>query len=202
MHSLVPITASADSNQFDYPKSGYYRKTTIDSIEYWMTTAYFLDPNQICSKGRTVQEFKSEGTIRKLIFQIGPLVSDLYEAPLSEELAMKERGLIRFKCFPNMGYHYGRISADTNSEDCDKYTLGYLIYHHGILHAFSWAHVLKTSASDFNFSPWEFINEAIFRAVITDDPPKCYIGQDGLLVSPGIVSQHIYLRDWKQIHCQ
>ena len=89
MHSLVPITASADSSKFDYTKSGYYQKTTIDSIEYWMTTAYFLDPSQICSQGRSEQEFKSEGTIQKLFIQTGPLVSDLYEAPLTEELAMK-----------------------------------------------------------------------------------------------------------------
>ena len=98
-----------------------------------------------------------------------------------------------------MGYHYGRLSSDTKSEDCDKYHLGYLIYHHGILHEFSWIHVLKTS--DVNPKPWEIINEPITRAVITDDPPKCFIGQDGLLLDPGIVSQHIYLRDWKQITC-
>ena len=89
LQSLVPVTAAADSSQFDYSQSGYYQKITIHSIEYWMTTAFFMDPNLICSKGRSDQEFRSEGTVQKLFFQNGPLLSDLYEAPLTEDLAKK-----------------------------------------------------------------------------------------------------------------
>ena len=102
-----------------------------------------------------------------------------------------------------MGVHYSRYgTADTQSEDCDKYFFGQLVYYQGILNEFQWIHPFKTSASGVNLSPWELITEGIIRVVTTDNPPKCYLGQDGLLVNPGIFSQHIYLRDWTKITCQ
>ena len=51
MNSIFPTSAKKASG-YDYNKSGWYRIVTINSIEYYMTTAYFMNPSKICIEGR------------------------------------------------------------------------------------------------------------------------------------------------------
>ena len=52
-----------------------------------MTTAYFVEPEVICSTGRTQSEFDVEGTGNCLLFQNGPSTHDLIKVPLDLDSA-------------------------------------------------------------------------------------------------------------------
>ncbi len=63
---------------------------TVEGQEYYATTAYFLDPEKICTTGRTQEEFDIQGTLGGgLWFQKG---QELFKAPLTEEGALAEVG--------------------------------------------------------------------------------------------------------------
>lgn len=85
MHSIFPKSAAKAT--IDYTTLGYYREVTIDSIQYYMTTAYFIEPSTICSTGRTETQLKSQGTLSKLYFQNGQTIEQLLKAPLLENEA-------------------------------------------------------------------------------------------------------------------
>ena len=52
-----------------------------------MTTAYFVDPYIICTKGRTQSDFDRDGTGYALYFQVGPTPLQIQATPLTENEA-------------------------------------------------------------------------------------------------------------------
>ena len=87
MHSIFPVSAT-NPDLYDYTKSGWYRSTTIDDVDYYMTTAYFIHPSKICNEGRTAEEVDVEGTLSsQLYFQVGETIDDLLEAPMTFDQA-------------------------------------------------------------------------------------------------------------------
>ena len=67
--------------------STWYRSDTIFGEEAYLTTAYFVEPEVICSTGRTQSEFDVEGTGNCLLFQNGPSTHDLIKVPLDLDSA-------------------------------------------------------------------------------------------------------------------
>ena len=80
MHSVVPKDKTNDA--FDFSTSRWYRADTVNGVEAYLTTAYFVDPAVICT-GRSQGEYDQEGTGNRLLFQNGPTSSDTISAPLT-----------------------------------------------------------------------------------------------------------------------
>ena len=88
MHSIFPVSAGAKNRSlFDYSKSGWYRRTSIDGVDYYMTTAYFMNPSEISTIGRTSEDVDSNGIVRLPGFGVCPrwdlFVSDCWWCPQS-----------------------------------------------------------------------------------------------------------------------
>ena len=98
MHSVVMKKFSTDNWQSG---SKWYRLDNLFGEEAYLSTAYFVDPASICT-GRTQDQFDSEGTGNRLLFQNGPSTSDTIAAPLDLDQAdTSVRHLIYFvqKCY-------------------------------------------------------------------------------------------------------
>ena len=59
--------------------SPWYRSDNIFGEDAYLTTVYFVNPDVICSTGRSQAEFDAEGTGNTLLFQNG---QDLVSVPL------------------------------------------------------------------------------------------------------------------------
>ena len=209
MHSIFPV--SATTNPDLYTKSGWYRSTKIDDVDYYMTTAYFIHPSKICNEGRTVKEVDVEGTLSsQLYFQVGETIDDLLEAPMTFDKAIENARWFEQNCFPNMGIHFNMIDPDdAPTISCSDIPPVQLIYHQGNLHVLQWLHVFRfagiipegtTLADWLVVNPWEPVSQAITNAILKT-PPACLMGDDGLIETIGFNSQHVYFRDWKNIGC-
>ena len=211
MHSIVPVSAT-NPDLYDYTKSGWYRNTTIVDVDYYMTTAYFIHPTKICNEGRTAEEVDVEGTLSsQLYFQVGETIDDLLEAPMTFDQANETAWWFEQNCFPNMGIHFNLIDPDdAPTISCtDIPSFAQLIYHQGNLHAFQWFHVFSfagiipegtTLEEWLVVNPWEPVSQAIVN-IIAKTPVACLMGDDGIIETIGINSQHVYLRDWETIGC-
>ena len=79
MHSVV--AKKFVSAGFDFGASKWYR--SVDALDAWVTTAYFVDPAIICQGGRSQAEFDMEGTGNRVWFQNGPTTADVQNTPLT-----------------------------------------------------------------------------------------------------------------------
>ena len=210
MHSIFPVSAGAENRSvFDYTKSGWYRRTSIDDVEYYMTTAYFMNPSEVSKVGRTIEDVDSE-TVRQLFFQVN---DHFVEAPMT--MTSDEDGKDGWyfqSCFPGMGYHYDHFDPkDASTLSCDDVPPVRLIYHDEVLHDFQWLHIFKfmevipegTTATLQDWllvNPWEPLSEATVTAFL-NPPPTCLLGEDGLIQTVGLNGQHVWIREWDNIGC-
>ena len=86
MQSIVPKALTANSS-YKFESSPWYKEDTINGKKVYLTTAYFTNPNDICSTGRTQDEFDVEGTGNILWFLKNS--GNFHEAPLTIEKADK-----------------------------------------------------------------------------------------------------------------
>jgi hypothetical protein len=80
MQSIVSKALTANSN-YKFESSPWYKEDTVNGKKVYLTTAYFTNPNNICSTGRTKDEFDGEGTGSILWFLRNN--GDFHEAPLT-----------------------------------------------------------------------------------------------------------------------
>ena len=208
MHSIFPVSAT-NPDLYDYTKSGWYRQTKIDNVDFYMTTAYFIHPSKICEVGRTAEEVEAQGTISRIYFQTGETIDDILEAPLTYDEA-KSGFWFEQKCFPNMGIHFNLIPPnEAPTMSCDEIPPVQLLYHQGNLHVLQWLHVFSftsiipegnTLEEWLVVNPWERVSEEITN-IILKTPPSCLMGNDGLIKKIGYNSQHVYFRNWETINC-
>jgi len=183
MHSVVLKKYSSGNWQSD---STWYRTETIFGEEAYLTTAYFVSPEIICT-GRTQAEFDVDGTGNILLFQNGPTSQDVIQAPPDLDSTAGTPWYRHF-CFVNMGRHYFQLNYDTNAP-CDSSSLVpiQLVYSGGVLNGFVWQHVARLPGD-----LWEEVNGLAISQII-DRPPDCFYD---LAVSPGITTMHTYLRNY------
>jgi len=114
------------------------KKGFVEEKYYWTQTAYFVDPDTICTKGRTKADLDRDGTGTGLWIQTGPDPSkDLVTFPLSEKEIKNTKWGPKGKCLPTMGAHYWHnVSLGM---DCDDFFPNCLLYNHGQLTAFCFA---------------------------------------------------------------
>ncbi|CAB4067406.1 unnamed protein product [Lepeophtheirus salmonis] len=144
-----------------------------NAINGHVTTAYFIDPDRICTDGRSQIEFDSQGTGYTLIFQKG-----------SNEWF--EHG-----CWFNMGKHYAEFNHKRD-QSCDMLFPGFITYHNSMLHGFAWMHYGK-----LNGSRYEHPHKFMLSHIVKKGPRCLYKGEKTL----GISAMHIYFKSHK-LMCQ
>ncbi|UJR19483.1 hypothetical protein I4U23_022612 [Adineta vaga] len=88
---------------YSFDTQRMYNRETINGIDMYTITAYFVPPATICSVGRTLSRLEHEGTGVGLFFQNGsnPL-QDIVEVPLWQNDLGKTKW-VRGACFKTMG---------------------------------------------------------------------------------------------------
>jgi len=110
------------------PNQKFYQVINNGTTKYWVITAYFEDPSNICSqKGSR----KTNAIGDRVWVQYND--NDYLQLPLSESNATSA-GWVKGKCFVSMGEHYWyNISNDL---DCNYMNPIFLLYNGGVLDAF------------------------------------------------------------------
>lgn len=180
MHSVLLKKYSSGNWQSDSP---WYRSDTIFGEDAYLTTAYFVNPDVICT-GRTQSEFDVEGTGNTLQFLKG---QELETVPLDID-STDGSGWYKHFCLFNMGRHYFQLNHDTSAA-CDANLVPIqLMFQGGVLNGFVWQHVATIPGP-----LWETPGEKGVTAII-DRPPDCLFD---LVKSPGVTTMHIFVRDFK-----
>jgi charged multivesicular body protein 7 len=109
----------------------------VDDGDYWTLTAYFVDPNIICTTGRTADQYVSQGTGDRLVIQNGTnALTDGFVVPLVQTDADSTKWT-KGHCFWTMGLHYWyNVRKDMS---CDEFFPFFILYNNGKLNAFGFA---------------------------------------------------------------
>jgi charged multivesicular body protein 7 len=124
-------------------------KGFVDDGDLWTQTAYFVDPNTICTTGRTPDELKNGGTGNGLWIQYGADISkDIFNIPMDEN-DIKKTDWGSGKCFYSMGQHYWyNVSAGMS---CNDFFPNCLLYNGGKLNAFCFAKNAELESSWYDW---------------------------------------------------
>jgi len=170
-------TSFPDNQQSGYPTSNL-RPPFVKDGDRLTISAYFVDPSIICTKGRTDDEFASQGTGTNLYLQKTAKPEDSTLIP-HQETGMAGTKWTEGKCFVSMGKHYWYdIKEDMN---CDDFYPNFLLYNSGELTAFGWALNAPLTSPRF-----EHPDSSVF-SMFMKTPPKC------LYTSGTLSTMHIYL---------
>ncbi|XP_064630711.1 uncharacterized protein LOC135489330 [Lineus longissimus] len=100
-------------------------------------TAYFVPPRDICSAGRSSDQYSNEGTGTNLYLQQGPdpVANSVMIPKMEKDIGntMWTKG----NCFVTMGQHYWYDLRD--DMPLDEFYPAFLLYNAGELNAFGWA---------------------------------------------------------------
>jgi charged multivesicular body protein 7 len=93
-------------NDYRYDLVPMFQNETISGAEYVVLTAYFVQPQTICSTGRTLFDFMEQGTGTGVYFQNGesPTGTPTIDVP-SMRADASAVGWTNCECFPGMGLH-------------------------------------------------------------------------------------------------
>ncbi|CAF1462502.1 unnamed protein product [Adineta ricciae] len=160
-----------------------YNRETINGIDMYTATAYFVPPATICSVGRTLSRLEHEGTGTGLFFQNGsnPL-QDAVEVPLWESDLGKTKWAPG-ACFKTMGKHYWYNNhLDLN---CSEVLPAFVMYNKGQLSAFGWSIMAKMDASQ----RVEFPPKAVISSFLIPVPKCMFPIYDAI---GGVTTMHLY----------
>jgi len=192
---IAGIQTLSLKSKFANPPKNLIGKNYQDDGDYWALTAYFVDPQTICTTGRTEDELKQQGTGTGLWIQVGPNpLTDVTNIP-RDEAAIKQTKWGFGKCFRTMGQHYWYdVSEDTS---CDSFFPNCLLYNGGKLTGFCF-----TENVDLTKDSKRFDSPAPTPKVINkflDPVPKCFYSEPSYQV---ISSIHVYFIDSPRVASQ
>jgi len=171
IQSVIPLDEVPEELVDYYADNSWYQKGKYLDKDVYFTTAYFVDPKIICKKGRTLEEFKKEGTGNTLTFQVGPNYGLLNRiTPPIQEKNISEKGPVYYKhkCFVGMGNHYMRFNYKKN-QDCKKVWPIQIMYKDNELNGFVWQHIGK-----FKGSRYEHPGGGPISLIVKDGPDCLY----------------------------
>lgn len=138
-----------DASSYTPPTSAI-GKSMIKYGNYWVMTALFVDPNIVCTTGRTAAQYKSQGTGDRLNFQVGPdptKASSIMNIPRDQN-QLANTMWTEGKCFYTMGQHYWyNLSAGM---DCNNFFPYCILYNQGKLDAFCFASNANLNSNNFD----------------------------------------------------
>lgn len=106
---LIPHdVVRTSTNDLDYDAIPMYQNATYGGNDYYVLTAYLVEPSTICTTGRTQESLAQEGTGTGLWIQNGPSAEDTVQVPQDRPESEDEDendGWTKNNCFPAMGFH-------------------------------------------------------------------------------------------------
>uniref|UniRef100_A0A0B7AU65 Uncharacterized protein n=1 Tax=Arion vulgaris TaxID=1028688 RepID=A0A0B7AU65_9EUPU len=170
------------ANGFPIPS---LRPPFISDGDRWVITAYFTDPDAICRRGRSAEQFRVEGTGTNLYIQNGSSPTFSFKIPLDES-GMAGTKWIEGKCFKAMGKHYWyNLSLDMKETDMFP---AFLMFHKGKLQGFGWAMTTSLSSKTYEHPP--AMVYPFFMKEVPTFLPKV----------PVVSTLHIYMTDTPLAH--
>jgi len=115
-----------------------FTKYPANGVDYWVVTAFFVDPAIVCKPGRTPDQYNQQGTGDRLLLQIGKTLtgSDVLNVPMQESDITATAWTLGH-CFVTMGVHYWyNISLNMN---CGDFRPFFILYNEDVLNAWGWA---------------------------------------------------------------
>ncbi|CAG7835003.1 unnamed protein product [Allacma fusca] len=120
-------TLNKFQNNYTFSDQRMINKETIGGTQYFVLTAYFVNPKQICSSNRSPSRVKTDGFGNQLSFQNGPTPSTLILAPATRKLAAAQ-SWTNNQCLPLNGYHNFFKSNEWDSKNCTENRPDWLFY--------------------------------------------------------------------------
>jgi len=176
------------NSAFHYDKVPQYNPDTFNGQDVYVLTAYFVDPETICTSGRDASQLTSDGTGNLLQLQAGPTPVDLLEMPRARSEAIAQ-GWSKNKCFVGMGYHNFYKVEDMASTNCLEIVPYFGLYdNNGDQIGFGFASYGTAQSNHFEHPP----SLAVKAIVGADQVPQCLLdGAD----KPGLSTMHVFFTD-------
>uniref|UniRef100_T1J4X8 Uncharacterized protein n=1 Tax=Strigamia maritima TaxID=126957 RepID=T1J4X8_STRMM len=165
-------------------KSSLYIEDNVSGNNSNVLTAYFVDPDIICTTGRTKSQYEAQKIGNALYIQNGsnPL-RDYIKVPLYENETVSNHWY-KGSCFTSMGVHYWyNISKDMN---CDNLLPLFLVFNHGKLTGFGWA-IQDKIPNNVHF---EYPDKDNLKRFF-DSTPRCL--KDIYTRGSGLSMMHVYM---------
>jgi charged multivesicular body protein 7 len=175
------------TNTFKYDEVPMFQTETIDGEDYFVLTAYTVDPSIICGAGRSSDDLETNfGTGDRLWFQNGPMPTDILTAPKIRQDAL-DAGYSDNNCFEGMGTHSFYKVEQYAADNCNTIVPMFLLYNHAnylIGFGFSW-----TGRADSKY--FEKPPALAVKTIVGKMAPKCLT--DGATSSgSGVSTMHVF----------
>jgi len=172
------------------PSTNNMGKTFISDGDYYTLTAYFVDPNIICSPGRNLNQFTDQGTGDRLLFQTGPdptQKENTLWVPQDQALAPSSNWN-KSKCVPTMGVHY--FYETKVDMDCGMFFPFFIMYNSAKLTAF--AFVINADLGSPRYDIMCPQKGSDFGSFVSQPPVSCFSTDPGYAK---IDTMHTYMID-------
>jgi len=189
VQSVLLKTALAGSTM-PFDKTPVYQEGKFFGEDAWFTTAYFVDPEIICTVGRAGA---AEDAGDRLWVQIGETPENFVKVPLTRAEAdstlVATEGWFAHYCFPGMGVHYIQFNYQ-DTQKCEEVLPLQILYSDGKLVGFVWQHIGLLPGDR-----WEHPGIG-GMAKIVQSPPTCL---ETAAETPGLSTMHVYFSDYPQL---
>jgi charged multivesicular body protein 7 len=184
-------------NPLNYNAVPTYQNATYAGEDYYVLTAYFVEPSTICTTGRSTSSLAQDGTGTGVWLQNGPTPADLLEMPLirPESEDENENGKwTKNGCFPAMGHHNFYSIDQYYRTNCTEMVPAFGLYNKNSkqLHGFGLITVGNLTQPRFEHPP-----EPAIRLILTGaKTPQCVVDMAN---GVGVTSLHVYFTEepWK-----
>jgi len=115
---------------YKFGESKMFREATLNGKKYFVLTAYFIRPSQICNRGRQPSDLDDEGTGKGLWFQIGDTPREMHslmEIPVKRDDAIS-KGWTKNSCFYAMGHHNFYKVDEWDKTQCSDFFPAFLLF--------------------------------------------------------------------------
>jgi len=190
---LDRATIEANNNDFHFDKVPVYQPDTFNGKPVYVLTAYFVDPQTICTTGRSSSDLTTTGTGNILQVQNGPTPATLLLMPRNRTVAISQ-GWTKNQCFIGMGYHNFYRVENMQAQSClETVPLFGLYDNNGDQIGFGFAATGKVVQNHFENPP----RAAVELIVGADQVPPCLLDKAD---NPGLTTMHVFFTDLPQFY--
>jgi hypothetical protein len=193
-HSVV-LTGT---NDLDYDATPMYQTATYDGEDFYVLTAYLVDPSTICTTGRTEASLNEGGTGTGVWIQNGTSAEDFVQLPQDRPESENEsvnNGWTKNNCLPSMGFHnFYSVKQQWADTNCTEMVPVFGLYNKDTkkLHGFGFHTVGNIIDPRF-----EQPSMAIIRLILgAGNIPQCVVD---IKAREGITSLHVYFISQPQL---
>lgn len=174
-------------NTFKFDQVPMFQNITIRGEEFFILTAYFVNPFTICTEGRTEADLTTSGTGTGLWFQNGPTANFLIEVPLDRSAGWA-KGWSNNKCWRAMGMHNFWQTEKYEEHECNEIRPTFVLFNETDDSMLGFGFTIPGSVS---LPRYESPPNEVISAIINPTPP-CLTAMNTRV---GAATLHIYFVD-------